>query len=52
MKFLLKGYCHTKCKRLHHLTKDQEKEFEKFVINVKDTIKDQDFPQGAADADP
>ncbi len=52
MKFLLKGYCHTKCNRLHHLTNDQQKEFEKFLINVRDSIKDQDFQQGAAVAEP
>lgn len=52
MKFLIKGYCHLKCNRLLNLTKDQEKEFEKFIINVKDKIKDQDFQQGAADIVP
>jgi hypothetical protein len=39
-----------KCTRLYHLTKDQEKEFEKFVINVRDSIKEQDFQQGATEA--
>lgn len=51
MKFLLKGYCHTKCNRLHHLNNDQQKEFEKFLVNVRDNIKEQDFLQGAADAE-
>lgn len=52
MKFLLKGYCHSKCSRLHSLKKDKEKEFDKFILNVKDQIKDQDFQQGAANVDP
>jgi hypothetical protein len=39
-------------KRSHHLTKDKEKEFEKFVINVRDSIKEQDFQQEAAEAEP
>ena len=43
-----------KCNRLHSLTKDQEKEFEKFVNNIKESLKqeNQDFHQGAADAEP
>jgi hypothetical protein len=52
MKFLLKGYCHSKCSRLHNLTKDQEKEFNKFILNIRDQIQDQDFQRGAADTDP
>ena len=54
MKFILKGHCHTKCNRLHSLSKEQEKEFEKFVNTVKDSLKqeNQDFHQGAADAEP
>jgi hypothetical protein len=54
MKFLLKGHCHTKCNRLHSLTKDQEKEFEQFINTIKDSLKqeNQDFCQGAVDADP
>jgi hypothetical protein len=54
MKFFLKGHCHTKCNRLHNLSKDQEKEFEKFINNIKETIKKEelDFHRGAADAEP
>jgi hypothetical protein len=32
MKF--KGHCHIKCNCLHNLSKEQEKEFEKFVNNM------------------
>jgi hypothetical protein len=28
------------------LTKDQEKGLEKYIINIRDTIKDQDFNRG------
>jgi hypothetical protein len=52
MKFFLKGYCHTKCNGLHYLTSDQQKEFETFLINVRDNIKEQDFQPGAADIEP
>jgi hypothetical protein len=38
MKFFLKGHCHTKCNRTHTLTKEQGKEFEKFINNVKESI--------------
>ncbi len=54
MKFLLKGHCHSKCTRLHSLSKDQEKEFEKFVNSIKDSLnqENQDFHQGVVDAEP
>ena len=53
MKVLLKGHCHSKCNCLHTLSKEQEKEFSKFLTNVHESIKqDKDFQQGAAEVEP
>ncbi len=52
IKFLLKGYCHSKCNRLHHLSNDQLREFKNFINNIKDSIKEQVFQQGSAEIEP
>jgi hypothetical protein len=43
MKFLLKGYGHTECNHLHDLLNDQLKEFKRFINNIRESIKEQDF---------
>jgi hypothetical protein len=54
MKFLLKGHCHTKCNCLNSLYQNQQREFGKFVADVREFAKQaqQDFQQGAVEEQP
>jgi hypothetical protein len=54
MKFLLKGHFHTKCSHLHNLLKEKEKEIEKSINDIKQSIRKEelDFQRGGAGAEP
>jgi len=49
MKFLLKGHCHANCKRIHNLSKEHIEKFQKFYSEVKESIREMDFPERAAE---
>ncbi len=44
MKFFITGICNSSCQRIHKLTPDDEKAFDKFVISCREANEGKDKP--------